>query len=72
MPDPRLLWFLSTDRGRGYYIEGQSFDPDDDGYIAVPENIGSIISRHPEHKYVGRAIGLVHSGPSIARLTAIC
>jgi hypothetical protein len=61
MPDPKLLWFLSTDRGRGYF-EGQSFDPDNDGYIAVPENIGSIISRHPELKYVGRAIGLVPLG----------
>jgi hypothetical protein len=62
MPDPKLLWFLSTDRGRSYYIEGQRFDPDDDGYIAVPENIGLIISRHPELKYVGRAIGLVPLG----------
>jgi hypothetical protein len=62
MPDSDLLWFFSTDRGRGYHIEGQRFDLDDDGCVAVPENIGLIISRHPELKYIGRAIGLVPLG----------
>jgi hypothetical protein len=61
MPDPKLLWFLSTER-RNYHVEGQRFDSDDDGYIAVPENLGSIISRNPDLKYVGRAIGLVPLG----------
>ena len=53
MPDPRLLWFLSTER-RSIYVEGQNFDPDAEGYFAVPENLGHMITVIPGFTYVGR------------------
>jgi hypothetical protein len=53
MLDPRLLWFRSTER-TSVYVEGQNFVPDDEGYIAVPENLGSYITRIPGFVYVGR------------------
>jgi hypothetical protein len=53
MPHPRLLWFRSTER-TVVQIEGQNFVPDDEGYIAVPENLGSQINRIPSFDYVGR------------------
>ena len=40
MPDPKLLWFHSTER-KSVYVEGQNFVPDAEGYVAVPENLGS-------------------------------
>jgi hypothetical protein len=52
MPESRLLWFLSTE-WMGVQVEGQTFLPDDEGYIAVPENLGTQI-KHPSFRYVGR------------------
>ena len=42
MPDPKLLWFHSTER-KSVYVEGQNLVPDAEGYVAVPENLGSYI-----------------------------
>ncbi len=53
MLDPRLLWFRSTQR-TAVHVEGQMFVPDDEGYIAVPENLGPQITRIPGFEYVGR------------------
>jgi len=53
MLDPKLLWFRSTER-TVVQVEGQNFVPDDEGYIAVPENLGSYIMRIPGFVYVGR------------------
>ncbi len=53
MPDPKLLWFLSTE-WRSVSVEGQSFIPDGEGYIAVPENLGSRMMIIPGFTYVGR------------------
>ena len=52
MPDSKLLWFLSTER-MSVQVEGHTFVPDDEGYIAVPENLGTQI-KHPTFQYVGR------------------
>jgi len=52
MSNGRLLWFRSTEGG-SFYAEGQNFQPDADGYIAVPENLWRQIS-HPTLVYVGR------------------
>jgi hypothetical protein len=52
MPDSKLLWFLSTER-MSVQVEGHTFVPDDEGYIAVPENLGMQI-KHPTFQYVGR------------------
>jgi hypothetical protein len=49
----KLLWFRSTERS-SVQVEGQTFVPDDEGYIAVPENLGSQIMRIPGFVYVGR------------------
>lgn len=59
MPDPKLLWFLSTERS-SVHVEGQLFVPDDEGFIAVPENLGSKIMVIPGFKYVGRERGKNH------------
>jgi hypothetical protein len=53
MSDPKLQWFRSTG-GTCVYVEGQSFVPDNEGYIAVPENLGPRINRIPGFVYVGR------------------
>jgi hypothetical protein len=52
MPESRLLWFLSTE-WMGVQVEGRTFLPDDEGYIAIPENLGTQI-KHPSFQYVGR------------------
>ena len=52
MPDPKLLWFHSTER-KSVYVEGQNFVPDAEGYVAVPENLGSYIMVIPGFTYVG-------------------
>jgi len=35
------------------YVEGQNFVPDAEGYVAVPENLGSYIMVIPGFTYVG-------------------
>lgn len=52
MSNGRLLWFRSTE-WMSFYAEGQTFRPDADGYIAIPENVATQI-RHPSLQYVGR------------------
>jgi hypothetical protein len=52
MPESKLLWFLSTEL-KSAHVEGQTFVPDDEGYIAVPENLGPMINVLPGFKYVG-------------------
>jgi hypothetical protein len=52
MPDPKLRWFHSTER-KSVYVEGQNFVPDAEGYVAVPENLGSYIMVIPGFTYVG-------------------
>ena len=52
MPAPKLLWFHSTER-KSVYVEGQNFVPDAEGYVAVPENLGSYIMVIPGFTYVG-------------------
>jgi hypothetical protein len=49
----KLLWFRSTELS-SIQVDGQTFVPDDEGYIAVPENFGSQIMRIPGFEYVGR------------------
>jgi hypothetical protein len=43
----------STER-KSVYVEGQNFEPDVEGYIAVPENLGHMIMVLPGFTYVGR------------------
>ena len=52
MSNGRLLWFRSTE-WLGFSVEGQTFQPDADGYFAVPENLVAQF-RHPSLQYVGR------------------
>ena len=52
MPDPKLLWFRSTE-GHSLSIDGQNFIPDHEGYIAVPENLGPNVNAHPSFEYFG-------------------
>jgi hypothetical protein len=59
MPEPKLLWFRSTE-GQSVNVEGQSFVPDAEGYIAVPENLGPRIMVIPGFTYVGRDRQEVH------------
>ena len=53
MADPKLRWFHSTER-KSIYVEGQNFVPDAEGYVAVPENLGSSIMVIPGFTYVGQ------------------
>jgi hypothetical protein len=46
------LWFRSTE-WQTYYVEGQTFRPDNEGYIEIPENVAAQI-RDPTLVYVGR------------------
>ena len=55
MPDPKLLWFHSTER-KSVYVEGQNFVPDAEGYVAVPENLGSYIMVHMSGRTAQRVI----------------
>jgi hypothetical protein len=52
MSNGGLLWFRSTE-WQSFYVEGQRFQPDADGYIAVPENLVAQF-KHPNLEYVGR------------------
>jgi hypothetical protein len=69
MPDPKLLWFHSKER-RTVYVEGQTFAPDDEGYIAVPENLGSRIMVIPGFTYIGRERGESHEPEQLRFATA--
>jgi hypothetical protein len=53
MSDRKFQWFRSTER-TSVYVEGQNFAPDNEGYVAVPENLGPQINRIPGFVYVGR------------------
>jgi hypothetical protein len=46
----RTLWFRSTLR-RSYYAEGQTFRPDAEGYVEIPEN--AVAQLDPTFVYVG-------------------
>jgi len=48
----RTLWFRSTE-WRSYNAEGQTFRPDAEGYVEIPENVAAQI-RDPTLLYVGR------------------
>ena len=47
-----MLWFRSTE-WRSYNVEGQTFRPDAEGYIWIPDNLAAQI-RDPTLIYVGR------------------
>jgi hypothetical protein len=53
MSESKLLWFRSTE-WQSLWLEGQAFNPDDGGYIAVPENLGAQVNSLPGFVYVGR------------------
>ena len=48
----RTLWFRSRE-WRSYHVEGQTFRPDAEGYIEIPENLAVQI-KDPTLVYIGR------------------